>query len=76
MGTLIACESFGVRVLKVAYFRFNFSLTGGEAGYVVHEKPRSYIASLCISAAPLFVNSALALLFVVVAHQFHPKIGQ
>jgi len=63
-------------VLKVAYFRLNFSLTGGEAGYVIHERPQTYLASLCISAAPLVVNSALAFIVVAIAHQFHPDIGQ
>ena len=71
----IACQWFGVRVLKVSYFRFNPSLVGGEAGFVIHERPPSYIASLCISAAPLFVNTIVALLVVLVARQFHPAIG-
>ncbi len=53
----IAADFFGVRVLEVKYFVFSFNLFGGEAGYVIHEIPKRYIESLCISAAPLLINS-------------------
>lgn len=62
-------------MLKVVYFQFNFSLVGGEAGYVIHEGPPSYMSSLCISAAPLLVNTVVALLVVIIAHQLHPNSG-
>ncbi len=67
----IACNFFGVRVLKIAYFIFNFSLVGGEAGYVIHERPSRYLESLCISAAPLFVNTAVTLVCGLLAYTSH-----
>jgi hypothetical protein len=58
----IACNLFGVAVSRVVYFKLDFKLAGGEAGYVQHEIPKRYIESLCISSAPLFVNTLVALL--------------
>jgi Putative zincin peptidase len=67
----IACNLFGVAVSKVVYFKLDFKLVGGEAGYVQHEIPKRYIESLCISSAPLFVNTLVALACGLVAHQVH-----
>jgi hypothetical protein len=48
-------------VIEVKYFVFSFNLFGGEAGHVIHEIPKRYIESLCISAAPLLINSIATL---------------
>jgi hypothetical protein len=65
----IACNLFGVVVSRVVYFKLDFKLVGGEAGYVQYEIPKRYIESLCISSAPLFVNTLVALACGFVAHQ-------
>ena len=64
----IACNFFGVKVREIVYFKFDFNLVGGEAGYVRHEIPKRYIASLCISSAPLFINTIVALTCGIIVH--------
>jgi hypothetical protein len=65
----IACNLFGVAVFQVVYFKLDFKLVGGEAGYVQHETPKRYIETLCISSAPLLINTLVALACGVAAHQ-------
>lgn len=62
LSHVIACSIFNVKILKVKYFNFSFSLVGGEAGYVIHEPTRNYFATLIIGSAPFFLNSLLSIL--------------
>ena len=50
------CLVSGVKIYKINLFRF-----GQVAGYVVHEEPRGFLASLLITFGPLIINSYLAL---------------
>lgn len=61
----MACKIFGVRVLEVKYF-------SPQGGYVRHEKTNNLTANICISLAPLIVNSlvAFALGWVFVAFDY------
>ena len=55
LGHQILCHLTGTRVLKVCYFRF-----GIPAGYVMHERPRSWWRHMFIALGPFFVNTTTA----------------
>jgi hypothetical protein len=55
LGHQILCHLTGTRVLKVCYFRF-----GIPAGYVLHERPRSWWRHLFIALGPFLVNTLAA----------------
>jgi hypothetical protein len=56
------CRLFGVRVVKVCYFRF-----GSPAGYVVHETPREVSHHIWISVGPFIVNTTAGALVALPA---------
>lgn len=51
------CQYYHIPVKEVCYFQF-----GNPPGYVVHARPKSYIASFMISVAPAILNTGLGLL--------------
>lgn len=57
-GHKIFCNLTGVKVSKVCYFRF-----GNPCGYVVHEKPKTFLQSFLIAVGPLLSGTIFALLF-------------
>ena len=57
----IFCLVAGVRVYKVKLFSFN-----GPA-YVIHDRPRTTLASVLISVAPFFVGAFLGVQFLLFA---------
>ncbi len=54
LGHQLLCHLTGTRVLRVCYFRF-----GIPAGYVLHERPRSWWRHLLISLGPFLVNTTV-----------------
>jgi hypothetical protein len=60
------CRWFKVPVFEVCYFRFE-----NPAGYVIHEKARTTMQAVLISAGPFFLNTILGFLIALpVALQF------
>ncbi|WP_132057224.1 metalloprotease family protein [Halorussus amylolyticus] len=50
------CDRYDIPVAEVCYFR-----VGNPAGYVLHDEPERFRASLAVSVAPFVLNTALAL---------------
>lgn len=57
LGHALFCVLSGIKIHKIKLFRF-----GNPAGYVVHDEPNNFIASLLVTFGPLVVNSLTALL--------------
>jgi len=55
---LLFCRLAGLAVFDVCFFRL-----GDPAGYVIHQRPKSYGASFAVSTGPFLVNSVLGALF-------------
>lgn len=52
----VVCRLLGVRVQEYVPIRF-----GSPPGYVTHAVPNSYLKRVCISVAPLLVNTAIGI---------------
>jgi hypothetical protein len=63
----LACERLNIKVFEVKYFIFSIKLFGGEAGHVIHEKPKKYLHSIIVGVAPLFLNTTLMVIFAVIS---------
>jgi hypothetical protein len=61
-GHLFFCRLFKIPVYQVCFFRF-----GNPAGYVIHEKPKSFAALFFISTGPFFANTLLCVVFCTAA---------
>ncbi len=55
---LYFCRKFGLAVFDVCYFRFE-----NVAGYVIHERTDDFKKQFFVGLGPLFVNTALCVLF-------------
>lgn len=66
----LACRLLGVAVLDVAFFRLT-----GRAGYVEHEKPPTWLRTVVVALAPLFVNILVAAVVLQYAVSIHGGVG-
>lgn len=72
LGHKIFCELSGTKVVKACYFRL-----GNPAGYVIHERPKSFTSSFFIATGPFITGSIFALLFFTLAtHYVHHQAWQ
>lgn len=57
------CDWLNIPVIKVVYFSF----FKNPAGYVIHQKPKTYKETFWISVGPLILNSVLTLVLGLIA---------
>lgn len=70
-GHKLFCDLFGVRVIKVCYFRFR-----NPPGYVLHEAPKNFIQSFLISVGPLISGTFFAVLFFLISQTYSSTLWE
>jgi hypothetical protein len=69
-GHKVFCDYADVPVHKVCYFRL-----GNPAGYVIHERPRTFFSAFLVTAGPFIAGTTISFLIFLLYWYLYPEPG-